>query len=92
LPSFINGRRQTALSRGHRHKQHGLGGIQHQPVGADAGVDQAVEPPIRRKPVDPPVDPPGGIAQPGLALVGKIDVAIAGDMQIVAVLWRKRHK
>src|SRR5258705_1715213 len=26
----------------HRHKQHGLGGIEHQAVGADAGVDQAI--------------------------------------------------
>ena len=31
-----------------------------------------------------PIDPPGRIVQSGLALVGEIDVAVAGDMQIVA--------
>ncbi len=66
----------------HRHKQRGLGGIEHQAIGADAGVDQAIEPSVRRK----PVDPPGRIVQAGLSLVGKIDLAIRRDVQIVAPL------
>ena len=66
----------------HRHEQNGLGGIEHQAVRADAGIDQAIEPPRRRQ----PIDPPGRIVQAGLSLVGKIDVAIRCDVQIVASL------
>src|SRR6476660_4015287 len=55
----------------HRHEQYGFAGIEHQAVGADAGVNKAVEPPVRRK----AKNPPGRIVQPGLSLVGKIDVA-----------------
>ena len=44
LPSFMNGRRQTALSRVIATNSTGLVGIEHQPVGVDAGIDQAVEP------------------------------------------------
>src|ERR1700712_2444467 len=53
LPSFISGRRQTAFAS-HRDKQYSPAGIEHQPVRADTGVDQAVEPPVRRQAVDPP--------------------------------------
>ena len=64
----------------HRHKQHGFAGIEHQAVRTDAGVDQTVETSCARK----PIDPPGWIMQPGLALVGEIDVAVRGDVEIVA--------
>src|SRR5258708_5374151 len=55
---------------------------QHQPVGRDAGIDQATEPPARQT----PKNPPRRIVQAGLPLVGKIDLAIGGDVQVVAAL------
>ena len=44
LPSFMNGRRQTALSRVIATNSTASRGIEHQAVGADAGIDQAIEP------------------------------------------------
>ena len=87
LPSFMNGARQTALSRVIATNSTDLARIEHQAVGADAGVDQAIEPAVGCQ----PIDPPGRIVQAGLALVGEIDVAIGGDMQIVAAPERIRN-
>ena len=48
LPSFMNGIRQTALSRVIATNSTVSLRIEHQAVGADAGIDQAIEPAVRR--------------------------------------------
>src|SRR5215475_6237903 len=68
----------------HRDEQHGLGGVEHEAVGTDAGVNQTVESAARGQ----PVNAPGRIMQAGLALVGEIDVAVRSQMQVVAAAKR----
>ena len=70
----------------HGDEQHAFGGIKHEAVRADAGVDEAIELAARTQ----PIDTPGRIVQAGLALIGEIDVAIFGEMQVVAALEQLR--
>ena len=64
----------------HRDEQGRFRAIEHQAVRADAGMDQAVKPTVGRQ----PIDASGRIVETGLALIGEIDVTVAGDVQIVA--------
>src|ERR1700752_4539798 len=67
---------------GHGDEQHALAWVEHEAVGADAGVDEAIELAVRPQ----PIDAAGRIVQAGLALVGEIDVTIPCNIQVVAAL------
>ena len=82
LPSFMNGIRHTALSRVIATNSTLSLGSSTSPLGLmPLSIRQSSRPPAVE-----PVDPPGRIVQPGLALVGEIDVAVGSEMQIVAAL------
>lgn len=63
----------------HGNEQRGFGGRQHQTVRARAIDEQAIEPAIRAQ----AIHTAGRVMQAGLALVGEIHIAVAGDDQIV---------
>lgn len=83
LPSFMNGARQTALSRVIATNRTDLPGSSTRPLLTPVSISNRAG---RR--FSDGRRAPGGVMQTGLALVGKIDVAIGGDVQVVAAAKR----
>ena len=75
LPSFMNGARQTALSRVIATNSTLSLGSSTRPLGLMPVLIRQSSRPL----VAQAIDPAGRIVQAGLALVGEIDVAVRGD-------------
>ena len=71
-PLIRKGQSPDAIAPRRRNKKRGLVEIHHEPVRARNGTDQAIQPPIRRK----PIDAAGRIVKARLSLIRKVKVAI----------------
>ena len=64
-----------------------LGGVQHQTIGAGAGGNQAIQPPILMQ----PVNPAGGVLQARLPLIGEQDRFIHVQREVVQAFEAFAH-